>query len=109
MDERPNKRSRNAEKDDLPRRKDFTKVKDTPGKIKFLLELEKEVPPSPSTNLTNNARQWYYSVMCLILGCYRHHHKEDVAAFAAKYPQISVSKFQKACCGGEEGETCSSK
>ena len=73
-DERPNKRSKDQEKDDLPRRLKFWKVKDTPGKIKFLLELEPEVPESKSTKLTTNAKTWYYTVMSPILGCYRHHH-----------------------------------
>ena len=110
VDERPNKRSRKEGKDNLPRRKELAKIKDTPGKIKFLLELEKEVPESKSTQLTNNAKTWCYTTLCPILGCYRLHHNEDVAAFSAKYPKISVSLFYHTCCAGAEGTTtCSPK
>ena len=106
VDERPAKRARTEEgKVDLPGRLDLKKKKTTAEKIALLLEIEKEVPESPSTELNKSAKKFYYLTVKPILGCLHHHHKDDVDAFCAANPDLKHTSYKQNKCGGE-GPIC---
>ena len=105
VDERPAKRARTEGSSDLPGRLDLKKKGTTAEKVALLLDIEKKLPESPSTECKRGAKRFYYQQLKPILGCLRNHYNGDINAFSAANPDLKHSTYMHSKCGGE-GPIC---
>ena len=83
------------------------KKKDGIEKLDLLLIIESNMPQNTS-ELTAGARSFCASSLKPVLGCLKHHFKDNKEAFLAKWNlKKGISSFQKKCCCGlEDKDAC---
>jgi hypothetical protein len=95
----PPKRVRLGGANDLSDRHRLKHLTKTSDKLLVMLEIASSVP-SKKSELTNQARTWFFQVLTPTLTCYRDHHDSKLDSFVQKHGDyFSPSRFTKNGCG----------
>ena len=99
-----NARKRGGSEDFTALRKRLRVAKTIQDQIEVLNLLDEARKPY-GPNITEGARKFVHSTLTPILSCLRNHFNNDLAAFIARWPTITPSKFRKNNCNGKSA-TC---